>query len=136
MSGLLLLPLAPVRGTLWVADHLLAEARRQATDPRAVQARLAALNRDLEEGTLDEAAFEREEERLLALLEARSRPCAPARPGGVGGGRSAVGAGGQAAPRAGGRPGARGPAQAGGRPGVRAAAQPGDRPGGRPRRTP
>ncbi|MGW0812080.1 gas vesicle protein GvpG [Streptomyces viridiviolaceus] len=69
VSGLLLLPLAPVRGTMWVADHLLQEARRQAHDPRTVHARLAALNRALDEGAIDEAAFEREEERLLALLE-------------------------------------------------------------------
>ncbi|GGL65029.1 gas vesicle protein [Streptomyces fumigatiscleroticus] len=69
MSGLLLLPLAPVRGTAWVADHLLREARRHTHDPRAVQARLAALNRALDEGAIDEAAFEKEEERLLALLE-------------------------------------------------------------------
>ncbi|MFG3320917.1 gas vesicle protein GvpG [Streptomyces sp. NPDC048171] len=79
VSGLLLLPLAPVRGTTWIADHLLQEARRQFHDPRAVQARLAALNRALDEGAIDEAAFEREEERLLALLERRARP---ARPGG------------------------------------------------------
>lgn len=69
VSGVLLLPLAPVRATLWVADHLLQEAERQAHDPRAVQARLAALNRDLDEGVIDEAAFEQEEERLLELLE-------------------------------------------------------------------
>ncbi|MFE6287238.1 gas vesicle protein GvpG [Streptomyces sp. NPDC057877] len=69
VSGLLLLPLAPVRGTLWVADHLVTEARRQAHDPRAVRARLAALNDALDRGDIDEAAFEREEERLLTLLE-------------------------------------------------------------------
>ncbi|GGU16076.1 gas vesicle protein GvpG [Streptomyces daghestanicus] len=74
VSGLLLLPLAPVRGTLWVADHLLEEARRQTRDPRAVRARLAALNRALDMGAIDEAAFEREEERLLTLLERRTRP--------------------------------------------------------------
>ncbi|MFF7765158.1 gas vesicle protein GvpG [Streptomyces massasporeus] len=73
VTGLLLLPLAPVRGTLWVADHLLQEAERQAGDPRAVQARLAALNRALEEGTIDEAAFEAEEERLLARLDSPVR---------------------------------------------------------------
>ncbi|MET9778115.1 gas vesicle protein GvpG [Streptomyces sp. NPDC006367] len=73
VSGLLLLPLAPVRGTVWVADRLLEEARRQTHDPRAVQARLAALNRALDEGAIDEAAFEREEERLLALLERPAR---------------------------------------------------------------
>ncbi|MFC8880036.1 gas vesicle protein GvpG, partial [Streptomyces ardesiacus] len=65
------------RGTAWIADHLLQEARRQAHDPRAVQARLAALNRALDEGTVDEAAFEREEERLLTLLERRSRTNGP-----------------------------------------------------------
>ncbi|MGP2436264.1 gas vesicle protein GvpG [Streptomyces sp. JW3] len=74
VSGLLLLPLAPVRGTVWIADHLLAEARRQHDDPRALQARLAALNRALEAGDIDEAAFEREEERLLTLLERRTGP--------------------------------------------------------------
>ncbi|MGW5037470.1 gas vesicle protein GvpG [Streptomyces parvulus] len=74
VSGLLLLPLAPVRGTAWIADHLLQEARRQAHDPRAVQTRLAALNRALDAGAIDEAAFEREEERLLALLERPARP--------------------------------------------------------------
>ncbi|MGW7266063.1 gas vesicle protein GvpG [Streptomyces sp. NPDC054842] len=79
VSGVLLLPLAPVRATLWVADHLLQEAERQAHDPRAVQARLAALNRDLDEGVIDEATFEQEEERLLELLEhpVRYMGCAP-----------------------------------------------------------
>ncbi|MFI6562307.1 gas vesicle protein GvpG [Streptomyces sp. NPDC050534] len=73
VSGLLLLPLAPLRGTLWVADHLLQEAERQTGDPRAVQARLAALNRALEEGAIDEAAFEKEEERLLERLDSPVR---------------------------------------------------------------
>ncbi|MBC7271916.1 MAG: gas vesicle protein GvpG [Streptomyces sp.] len=69
VSGLLLLPLAPVRGTLWIADQLVTEARRQTDDPRAVRARLAALNDALDRGDIDEATFEREEERLLTLLE-------------------------------------------------------------------
>jgi hypothetical protein len=73
MTGLLLLPFAPVRGTLWVADHLLQEARRQARDPRLVQARLAALNQALDAGTIDEETFEKEEERLLALLDSPVR---------------------------------------------------------------
>ncbi|WP_333777058.1 gas vesicle protein GvpG [Streptomyces sp. IBSBF 3136] len=73
VTGLLLLPLAPVRGTLWVADHLLQEARRQACHPRVVQARLSALNRALDEGTIDEATFEKEEERLLDLLDSPVR---------------------------------------------------------------
>ncbi|WP_320774639.1 gas vesicle protein GvpG [Streptomyces sp. CRN 30] len=74
VSGLLLLPLAPVRGTVWVADHVAREARRQTDDPRVVHARLAALHRALEAGEIDEAAFEREEDRLLTLLERRTAP--------------------------------------------------------------
>ncbi|MEU6812513.1 gas vesicle protein GvpG [Streptomyces sp. NPDC046831] len=69
VSGLLLLPLAPLRGTLWVADHLVQEAERQTCDPAVVQARLTALNRALDEGAIDEVTFEREEERLLDLLD-------------------------------------------------------------------
>ncbi|MFB8756882.1 gas vesicle protein GvpG [Streptomyces sp. NPDC059852] len=69
LTEILLLPVAPVRGTLWVAEQLRREAERQACDPRWVQARLAALNRDLDDGLIDEAAFEAEEERLLARLD-------------------------------------------------------------------
>ena len=92
MSGLLLLPMAPLRGTLWVADHLLREAERQSCGPRAVHARLAALNRALEDGVIDEAAFEKEEERLLERLDSPVRyagraPASPVRPAGDGGGR-------------------------------------------------
>ncbi|MFF8946080.1 gas vesicle protein GvpG [Streptomyces sp. NPDC014864] len=74
VSELLLLPLAPVRGTVWVADRLLEEAERQMRDPRAVQARLAALNRALDDGAIDEETFEKEEERLLGLLGSPTRP--------------------------------------------------------------
>lgn len=69
LKEILLLPLAPVRGTVWIADRVAQEAERQFNDPRAVRARLAALHRAVDEGSIDEAAFEAEEERLLRLLE-------------------------------------------------------------------
>jgi Gas vesicle protein G len=69
ISGLLLLPLAPVRATAWVADLLVEEAERELYGPGAVRARLAALNRDYEEGVIGEEEFEAEEERLLDLLD-------------------------------------------------------------------
>jgi gas vesicle protein GvpG len=69
ISGVLLLPLAPVRGVEWVAGRLLDAAEQEWSDPSAVRARLAALNRALEEGTVSEEDFEREEERLLDLVE-------------------------------------------------------------------
>jgi hypothetical protein len=69
LTEILLLPLAPVRGTVWIADRVAQEAERQFNDPRAVRARLAALYRAVDEGSIDEPAFEAEEERLLRLLE-------------------------------------------------------------------
>jgi hypothetical protein len=40
LTGLLTLPLAPVRGTVWIAERLLEEAERQRRDPRAIEAQL------------------------------------------------------------------------------------------------
>ncbi|WP_030246289.1 MULTISPECIES: gas vesicle protein GvpG [unclassified Streptomyces] len=73
-SALLTAPLAPVRGVAWVADQLAEAADREVNDPAAVRARLAALNQALEDGEIDLAAFEREEDRLLDRLEARPGP--------------------------------------------------------------
>ncbi|GAA3772095.1 gas vesicle protein GvpG [Streptomyces phyllanthi] len=74
LSALLTAPLAPVRGVVWVADQLAEAADREVNDPAAVRARLAALNQALEDGDIDLAAFEREEDRLLDRLEARTGP--------------------------------------------------------------
>lgn len=69
LSGVLLLPLAPVKGVGWVADRLLDAAQNELHDPPAVRARLRELNRAYEQGELTLDDFEREEERLLDLLE-------------------------------------------------------------------
>lgn len=74
LSALLTAPLTPVRGVAWVADQLAEAADREVNDPAAVRARLAALNQALEDGDIDLAAFEREEDRLLDRLEARTGP--------------------------------------------------------------
>lgn len=71
-TGLLLLPLAPVRGVAWVSNVLVEAAEQELCDPQAIRARLAALNRDYEDGLIGDGDFEREEERLLDLLD-RSR---------------------------------------------------------------
>ncbi|MEU1332590.1 gas vesicle protein GvpG [Streptomyces sp. NPDC005865] len=71
ISGLLLLPLAPVRGVGWVADRLIEAAEDEMYSPDSVRARLAALNEALDEGEIDLDHFEREEEKLLDLLERR-----------------------------------------------------------------
>lgn len=68
VTGLLTLPLAPVRGVSWVAEQLLDAADRQAHDPAVIRAQLAALNEELEDGTVSVEEFEVEEERLLDRL--------------------------------------------------------------------
>ncbi|WP_336051845.1 gas vesicle protein GvpG [Streptomyces sp. CA2R101] len=70
ISGVLTLPLAPVRGVVWVADQLARAADRELHDPSVIRARLVALNHEFEAGHLGKEAFEREEEQLLDLLYA------------------------------------------------------------------
>ncbi len=65
IKELLLLPLAPVRGTVWVAEQLAAEAERQ-LDPRATRRRaLHELEQRLAAGEIDEAEYERLEDEVL-----------------------------------------------------------------------
>jgi hypothetical protein len=68
-TGLLLLPLAPVRGTIWIAEQLAAEAERE-TDERVVVRRLLLQAEDaLERGELTEEEFDQIEDELLDRLE-------------------------------------------------------------------
>ncbi|MEU0370156.1 gas vesicle protein GvpG [Streptomyces sp. NPDC006283] len=68
ITGLLTLPLAPVRGVVWVAEQLQDAAERELNDPLVLRAQLAALNQDFEDGLLGEEEFEQEEEELLDRL--------------------------------------------------------------------
>lgn len=72
LSGVLLLPLAPVRGVEWVAGRLLEAAENELHDPAVLRTRLRVLNEALESGELGLEEFEHEEERLLDLLEQRN----------------------------------------------------------------
>ncbi|MFJ7999703.1 gas vesicle protein GvpG [Streptomyces sp. NPDC096310] len=69
ISGLLLFPLAPVRGVSWIAEQLMEAADAQIHDPALIRAQLAALNHEFEEGSLSLEEFEEEEERLLDRLD-------------------------------------------------------------------
>lgn len=69
ISGLLTLPLAPVRGTVWIAEQLLAEAERQLDDPAAVEARLRDAEAALAAGEISEEEFDAiEEDAVLRLM--------------------------------------------------------------------
>ena len=72
ISGLLTLPLAPVRGVAWVGEQIAAEADREMNDETRVRSELARLGVELELGRIGEAEFEEQEDRLLERL-ARAR---------------------------------------------------------------
>jgi len=69
LTGLLTLPLAPVRGVVWVAGQLTAAAEREFTDPAAIHAELRRLAADLEAGLITEAEFDQAEDQLLDRLQ-------------------------------------------------------------------
>jgi hypothetical protein len=71
LTGLLTLPLAPVRGTIWVAEQLLEEAERQLNDPVLVERQLDEAEAALERGQLTQEEFDKLEEELLVRLTRR-----------------------------------------------------------------
>jgi len=74
ITGLLTLPLAPVRGAAWVADQVAQEADRQLYDEERILRELAALEMAVEDGEMNEEERAREEDDLLERLNvARAR---------------------------------------------------------------
>jgi Gas vesicle protein G len=69
VTGLLTLPLAPVRGTIWVAEQLVTEAERELREETSVRRRLAEAERQFELGELTIEEFEAIEDELLERLE-------------------------------------------------------------------
>lgn len=71
---LVLLPLAPVRGTTWVAEQLAEEAERQLYDENRIKRELLQLELDEEEGSISERERRHKEGELLERLQiARQR---------------------------------------------------------------
>jgi len=68
LTALVTLPLAPVRGTIWVAEVLLEEAERQMRDPRVVEQQLLEAEAAYERGELTEDEFADIEDELLGRL--------------------------------------------------------------------
>jgi hypothetical protein len=69
LSGLLTLPLAPVRGTVWVAEQIAAQAARELGDETALRRRLAEAEREFELGALTVEEYEAIEDELLERIE-------------------------------------------------------------------
>ncbi len=69
VTEIVALPAAPFRGVAWVLDKVVRAAEQQYYDPGPVQEALAALERERQEGHVDEEEFERREQSLMQRLE-------------------------------------------------------------------
>jgi chorismate mutase len=67
-TGLLTLPLAPVRGVVWVADQVLQEAERQYYDPARIRQELDEVDEARRTGVVDDEEADQLEEELIARL--------------------------------------------------------------------
>jgi len=68
VTGLLTLPLAPVRGTMWIAERLLDEVERELADPELIERELDEADAAYERGELSEEEHLALEEALLMRL--------------------------------------------------------------------
>jgi len=68
ITGLLTLPLAPVRGTMWIAEQIAEEAARQMDDGRTIRRQLAEVELRYERGELTVEELEEIEDELLERL--------------------------------------------------------------------
>ena len=69
ITGLLTLPLAPVRGVAWVAEKVAEQAELELYDENRIMGELAELERAKDAGELDEQQFNRYVDELLERLE-------------------------------------------------------------------
>jgi hypothetical protein len=67
-TGLLTLPLAPLRGTVWVAEQLLQQAERDYYDPDLIRRQLEEVDAARAAGVLADADADDLEEQLLERL--------------------------------------------------------------------
>ena len=69
ITGLLTLPLAPVRGVAWVAEKVAEEAELELYDEQRILRELAELESARDDGLIGSDAFDRGVDELLARLE-------------------------------------------------------------------
>ena len=70
ISGLLTLPLAPVRGVVWVAERIQEQAEDELYDEFAIRAGLLELDAARQTGELDEQEIAEAEDALIERLMA------------------------------------------------------------------
>jgi hypothetical protein len=67
-TALVTLPLAPVRGTVWIAEKLMEQAELELYDESGIQAALLELQAARESGVYEEAEIEEAEDVLIERL--------------------------------------------------------------------
>ncbi len=72
-TGLITLPLAPVRGVVWIAEQVVQEIERELYDEDNIRRELMQLEFEFEEGRIDEHDRQAREEALLERLTAVSQ---------------------------------------------------------------
>jgi gas vesicle protein GvpG len=70
ITGLLTLPLAPVRGTVWLAERMQEQAEGELYDESAITEELRELDALRETGEFDEAEIAEAEDALIERLMA------------------------------------------------------------------
>jgi hypothetical protein len=68
ITGLLTLPLAPVRGTVWLAERIEEQAEKELYDESSIQAGLLELETMREAGELDDEELREAEDALVERL--------------------------------------------------------------------
>jgi hypothetical protein len=79
--GLVTLPLAPVRGVVWISEQIRRAADQEWSDPSTIQSALADVQDAREAGLIDDLEADRLEEELVQRLMSASQ-----HPSGHGGG--------------------------------------------------
>ena len=69
ITGLLTLPLAPVRGVAWVAEQVAEQAENELYDEQRIMRELTELEMAREAGQIGEEDYERSIDDVLARLE-------------------------------------------------------------------
>mgnify|MGYP001486920522 FL=1 len=73
-TGLVTLPLAPVRGVMWLAETLTEQAEARLYDPGRIAAEMQQVADEVAAGEItEEEAAEREEDLIRRLNEGRAR---------------------------------------------------------------
>ena len=73
ITGLLTLPLAPIRGTIWIAERIQEQAEGELYDESAIQAGLLELEALRDTGEIDEDELREAEDALIERLIALRR---------------------------------------------------------------